>query len=117
MPQAKIDELNLCAMNVHARNAAEEMSADTYPTVIEIKDDKSLVNSSATMQSFLSGNLTTMSNKAISIINEANLWWEKCLVRHRSNSTADLTSTESDVVTAELSATASTLPPQPPLII
>ena len=87
-------ELNLCAVNVHTRNAAEEMSAGKYPTVIKIKDDTSLVNSSVTMQSPSSGNSTTMSNKAISMINEANLWWEKCLVRHRSNSTVKLTNTE-----------------------
>ena len=87
-------------MNVHARKAAKETSADTSPKVIEIKDDTSLVNSSVKMQSSLSGNSTTMSNNAISMINEANSWWEKCLVRHHSNSKVDLTSTESYVVTA-----------------
>ena len=60
------------------------------------------------MQSSLSGNLTTMSNKAVSMINEANLWWEKFLVRHRRNITVVLTIAESDVVTADLSATDST---------
>ena len=94
-------ELNLCAMNVHERNAAKKTSADTSPTVIDIKDDTSLVNSSVTMQSSSSGNSTTMSNKAISMINEANFWWEKWLVRHRSNIKVDLTT---DVVTADLSA-------------
>ena len=64
-------------MNFHARNAAKEMSDDTSPTVIKIKDYTSLVNISVAMQSSSSGNLTTMSNKAISMINEANLWWEK----------------------------------------
>ena len=101
-------ELNLCAMDVHARNLAKETSADTYPTVIKIKDDTSLVNSSVKMQSSSSGNSTTMSNKAISMINEANSWWKKCLVWHHNNSTVDLTSTESDVVSADLSATDST---------
>ena len=62
-------------MNVHARNAAKETPADTSPTVIEIKDDTSLVNSSVTKQFYSSGNSTTMSNKVISMINEANPWW------------------------------------------
>ena len=60
------------------------------------------------MQSSLSGNLTTMSNKAVSMINEANLWWEKFLVQHSRNITVVLTIAESDVVTADLSATDST---------
>ena len=101
-------ELNLCAMNVHAGNAYKEMSSDTYPTVIKIKDDTSLVNSSVKIQSYSIGNSTTMSNKSISMINEANSWWEKCLVRHCINSTVELTSMESDAVTADLFVMAST---------
>ena len=58
-------ELNLCAMNVHARNAAKETSADTSPAFIKIKDDISLVNSSVTMHFSLSVNSATMSNKEI----------------------------------------------------
>ena len=87
-------ELNLYASNMAVTKQLKKATADTSPKVIEIEEDPSVVNSSVTMQSSMSGGSHTASGTVISTLLDGTSWWDKCLSRHGSIGPIDLTTSD-----------------------